>query len=217
MKVSEIFYSVQGEGVSVGVPSVFVRFVGCNLQCKWCDTPYASRKYAKGIDIGFIDIMSEIKKYPCKNVVLTGGEPLIQSAITELCEDLRTFGYHIAIETNGTVIPNGYLKAYVDEWNISPKLRNSGNSVGNYNSIKTFPVEKSWYKFVVGNESDVEDVDKFANEFKLPNERVILMPEARTKNQLQWKSKQIIELCKEHGYRFSSRIQVQIYGKKRRV
>ena len=93
MLISEIFYSIQGEGELTGVPSVFVRTSGCNLRCVWCDTPYASWN-PEGADMSVDQILEEVKKHPARHCVLTGGEPMITRGIHELAQALRHAGYH---------------------------------------------------------------------------------------------------------------------------
>ncbi|HEY7391081.1 MAG TPA: 7-carboxy-7-deazaguanine synthase QueE, partial [Bryobacteraceae bacterium] len=102
MKIAEVFYSVQGEGSLVGVPSVFVRTSGCNLRCVWCDTPYASWN-PEGQELSLDQIVAEVKKHAAKHVVVTGGEPMIAPEIVPLTKRLRQLGLHITVETAGTV------------------------------------------------------------------------------------------------------------------
>jgi 7-carboxy-7-deazaguanine synthase len=83
MLISEIFYSVQGEGSLVGVPSVFVRTSGCNLRCGWCDTPYASWK-PEGVEMSVEEILAEVAKHPTRYVVVTGGEPMVAKEMRTL-------------------------------------------------------------------------------------------------------------------------------------
>src|ERR1700759_1277653 len=104
MLVSEIFYSVQGEGRLSGVPSVFVRTSGCNLRCRWCDTPYASWT-PEGAEMSLPEILTEVKKHPAHHVVVTGGEPMIAKGMPEMLTALHEAGKHITIETAGTISP----------------------------------------------------------------------------------------------------------------
>src|SRR5580692_2908422 len=121
MKISEIFYSVQGEGGLVGVPSIFIRTSGCNLRCSWCDTPYASW-HPEGEELPIGRILELTAEYrAARHVVLTGGEPMIMPGIVELSERLRERGLHITIETAGTV----HAPVQCDLMSISPKLSNS--------------------------------------------------------------------------------------------
>src|SRR2546429_6104816 len=120
LKIAELFYSLQGEGSLVGVPSVFVRTSGCNLRCAWCDTPYTSWK-PEGEELPLDAIMSAVAEYPARHAVVTGGEPMIAPGIVELTEHLRARGLHITIETAGTV----FAPVVCDLMSISPKLANS--------------------------------------------------------------------------------------------
>jgi len=119
MKISEIFYSIQGEGILAGVPSVFVRTSGCNLRCTWCDTPYASWRPI-GDDLPIDAILADVRLRRATHVVVTGGEPMIQDEIVRLTERLKELGMHITIETAGTV----YQPVICDLMSISHKLAN---------------------------------------------------------------------------------------------
>ena len=120
MKISELFYSIQGEGKLSGVPSVFIRASGCNLRCSWCDTPYASRN-PEGDDLTVNEIVDRIAEHPARHVVITGGEPMIMPDIVPLTAALKSRGYHITIETAATVFQHLTL----DLASMSPKLANS--------------------------------------------------------------------------------------------
>src|ERR1041385_8165014 len=102
MKIAEIFYSIQGEGKLVGVPSVFVRVSGCNLRCVWCDTHYASWE-PEGKEISVGEIVRRVKAFGTRHIVLTGGEPMIMPEIVELCDALKAENFHITTETAATV------------------------------------------------------------------------------------------------------------------
>ena len=100
MKINEIFYSIQGEGKNAGFPTIFIRTTGCNLRCTYCDTKYA---FYEGEEMSLHDIMEKIKKWNCKRICLTGGEPLLQEETPELVDMLLSEGYTISIETNGSI------------------------------------------------------------------------------------------------------------------
>jgi len=100
MKINEIFHSIQGEGATMGIPTVFVRLTGCNLSCKWCDTEYA-KEVGEEKTIG--QILDEIDKYGCEQVCITGGEPMCQSETPNFIDALLDAGYLVTLETNGSV------------------------------------------------------------------------------------------------------------------
>jgi 7-carboxy-7-deazaguanine synthase len=100
MKINEIFYSLQGEGNWTGLPNIFIRTTGCNLRCLYCDTKYA---YKHGKKISIDNIINEIKKFPCKNICITGGEPLLQDETFDLINILLKKRYRICLETNGSI------------------------------------------------------------------------------------------------------------------
>src|SRR5450759_5962099 len=105
MLISEIFYSLQGEGMLTGVPSVFVRTSGCNLRCNWCDTPYASWN-PEGKTRTVAQIVAAVQSHPmARHVVLTGGEPMIAKDIAKLAEELKKLGYHITVSYTHMTMP----------------------------------------------------------------------------------------------------------------
>jgi 7-carboxy-7-deazaguanine synthase len=99
MKVCEIFHSIQGEGVTMGIPTTFVRLSGCNLECRWCDTEYAREE---GKEMRIDHVLDEIKKHGCWQVCITGGEPMCQSETPKLIDMLLDLGYLVTLETNGS-------------------------------------------------------------------------------------------------------------------
>ena len=110
--IVEIFHSVQGEGFRSGIPHVFIRFGRCNLRCEWCATDFDTYQ-----EMSVIDILGEVLKFDCKNVIFTGGEPMLND-LWPLARPLKRRGYHLSVESNGTVeVPEGLL-----DWIcISPK------------------------------------------------------------------------------------------------
>src|SRR5918994_6140404 len=98
MRISEVFYSIQGEGRLSGVPSVFIRTSGCNLRCIWCDTPYTSWN-PDGKEMTLEEIFQSIESYSLSHVVITGGEPFLAHQIEELSAKLKKAGAHVTIET----------------------------------------------------------------------------------------------------------------------
>jgi 7-carboxy-7-deazaguanine synthase len=219
LKIAEIFYSVQGEGSLVGVPSVFVRTSGCNLRCSWCDTPYASWN-PEGEELSVEEIADRISRYPsARHAVLTGGEPMIMPGIVELSSMLRNRGMHITVETAGTV----FTPVACDLMSISPKLSNStpeGEFRNQHERLRIQPAILSrlireydyQLKFVIANEVDLEEVQSLIGTLGAPAAKVILMPEGINAEELSARGAWIAELCKAHGYRFSPRLHVYLYG-----
>ncbi len=225
IKVTEIFYSVQGEGINAGVPSVFVRLFGCNLTCSWCDTKYAWHKdFARFDKMSATQIADKICSFSGaygKNIVFTGGEPaLLQKAIRRIRDELLTRRTHFSLvggdqftfelETNGS---QHIEDEFWDVINISPKLKNADQPpYALLAHVLPYPHhQKSWWKFVVENERDMPDILALIEQHNIPASRVLLMPQAQTRAELVAASPQVIELCKQHGFRFSPRLQVFVY------
>ena len=226
MLISEIFYSIQGEGELTGVPSVFIRTSGCNLRCRWCDTPYASWN-PEGEDMGVDRILEEVKKYPARHVVLTGGEPMIARNIRDLAAGLREAGFHITIETAGTVAP-GLIEC--DLASISPKFSNSTPLEGTADSawierheetrnqpeileqwIKAYPHQ---IKLVVASETDAVEALAILRMGSpdLPPCKIHLMPEGTDTETLTNRNCWLIDFCKEFGYRYCDRLHIRLFG-----
>jgi len=205
MRIAEIFYSIQGEGVNIGQPSIFLRLSGCHLRCTWCDSKF-TWEMMSGKEMSTKEIIKEIKKYPAKHLIITGGEPLIQqSGLKELLTELK--GYFVEMETSGSL--KSHLDDFIDQYNCSPKMKNSGNKTFN---LEKFPQEKTYYKFVVSEEKDLQEIMAL----KLPKDRIILMPEGTKKSELNKRSKWLIEICKQENFRFSPRLHINIWGNKRK-
>ena len=205
MQVTEIFYSLQGEGLFLGIPAVFLRLSGCNLRCKWCDTKYAwNPKNAKQMEV--TEIAKVIKKYPAKHLVITGGEPLLQQQeILSLIKKLKN--YYIEIETNGTI--KSTLGNYVNLYSCSPKLTHAKTL---NLPLQKFPEEKTFYKFVIASPSDIEEVKNFIEKYKIKQSKVLLMPLGIKEKELKKRSKWLAELCKKEDLRFSPRLQITLWG-----
>ena len=118
--VTEQFVSVQGEGTLTGVPSTFVRLGGCNLRCSWCDTPYSSWK-PEGEHVDLDVLVDQIAGEAPRHVVLTGGEPMLQAGAVPLTRALSARGFHITVETAGTVD----APLHIDLASLSPKMSDS--------------------------------------------------------------------------------------------
>jgi 7-carboxy-7-deazaguanine synthase len=227
VKISEIFYSIQGEGTLVGVPSVFVRTSGCNLRCVWCDTPYASWN-PEGGEMSLDALLQAVRDFGCLHVVLTGGEPMIAPGVAELTRLFREAGLHITIETAGTV----FAEVACDLMSISPKLANSTpteRESGRWAAVherlrfqpdvlkKLMAAHDYQLKFVVAAAGDVAELERMRLELNAPVEKVLVMPEGVTREAMQQRGLWLAELCKQHGYRFSPRLHIDIWGDKRGV
>jgi len=224
MKIIEIFYSLQGEGFLAGLPSVFVRLAGCPLRCRWCDTKYAWDKEA-GRQYSTDEIVHTVEKWPCKFVVITGGEPMVDTDLPQLVRELKAAGKHITIETAGIAyIPD----MPCDLMSISPKLSNSvpdeAKLAAIHNDLKLdlavlgALIDNYSYqlKFVVDSEADLPEIEETLK--KLANadrEKIMLMPQAATRQGLLAKSPMVAELCKRTGYTFSQRLQVLLWNNER--
>ncbi|NPA87268.1 MAG: 7-carboxy-7-deazaguanine synthase QueE [Epsilonproteobacteria bacterium] len=225
--ISEIFYSIQGEGKYCGTPSVFVRVGGCNLRCpgfgdKGCDSYYAvDKRYQKEWELKSIeDIKTEIKKYLKfdPHLVITGGEPTLY--FKELYPLIEWFEGQITIETNATIdIDFEKFPAYKKvAFAMSVKLSNSGeeyNKRVKKNVIKSYAknAKKSFFKFVIDKDlkKEIEDITKNIN---LP---IYCMPLGATKEELEKNAPFVFEFCLKNGYRYSDRIHIRLFGKKKGV
>lgn len=230
MLISEIFHSIQGEGMLCGVPSVFVRTSGCNLRCSWCDTPYASWA-PEGRQLSIDQIVAEVERHPCEHVVLTGGEPMIAQGIRELAGELKLLGYHLTIETAGTVAPG---EIACDLASLSPKLVNSAPDVREHTAWHKRHEAERWkpdvirqwlsrypyqLKFVVSRPEDLAEIETMLVKLgsEIPRHQVLLMPEARTLEAMRGKANWLADLCRDHGYRYAHRLHIELWGNKRGV
>jgi 7-carboxy-7-deazaguanine synthase len=227
MRISEIFYSLQGEGVLVGTPSVFVRSSGCNLRCVWCDTPYTSWA-PEGEEWNVDEILSRVLACHARHVVVTGGEPMMAPDIVPLTEALREAGLHITIETAGTV----WASVACDLMSLSPKLANStpgtrdgGRWAAAHERLRYQPeilrrlMEAYDYqmKFVVERAGDLAEIKSVVAETGAANERVLLMSEGTGPETLRERGLWIAEICKQEGYRYTPRLHVELWGARRGV
>ena len=227
MKIAEIFYSLQGEGTLVGVPSVFVRTSGCNLRCIWCDTPYTSWN-PEGEEMPLERILAAVQEFGARHVVLTGGEPMIAPQIVNLTNRLRQANLHITIETAGTI----YAPVACDLMSISPKLANStpheregGRWAAQHERLRYQPgilkrlTSEYLYqlKFVVMSPEDLAEIEAICTTVGVERERVVLMPEGTKPERLRERGQWLAEICKQRGYRYSPRLHVDLWGDRRGV
>jgi len=224
VKIAEIFYSIQGEGMLAGVPSVFVRTSGCNLRCTWCDTPYTSWQ-PEGEDRFIESIVEQVNRHRAAHVVITGGEPMIAPGIEELT---RRLTQHITIETAGTVD----IDVRCDLMSISPKLANStphdrdgGRWAAQHERLRYQPevlmrlIGRYPYqlKFVISDPRDLAEVRSVVEKLEASPDRVLLMPEGVDPAVLAERGRLLVEICKQEGFRFTPRLHVELWGNKRGV
>jgi 7-carboxy-7-deazaguanine synthase len=221
MFISELFYSIQGEGILAGVPSVFIRTSGCNLRCSWCDTPYTSWN-PEGRHITLDEILDYVRRHSTGHTVITGGEPMIAPGIVDLTRRLHVLGQHITIETAGTVD----APVDCDLMSISPKLANStpqGDWHDRHERLRIQPavlrelMRRYPYqlKFVVSGEDDLPEIDALLAQLPHSRDRVLLMPEGTDPDRLRSLSPAIGEICKKRGFRLSPRLHIYLYGNQR--
>lgn len=156
MKVNEIFFSIQGESSSIGLPTVFVRFTGCNLRCTYCDTKYS---YFEGEADTPESIMGKIRSYAIKRVCLTGGEPLIQphSEMQQLLDLLAAEEYEVSIETDGSIDISKFQLHDRQRFIVDMKVPSSKMSDKmDFDNLKRIVPTRDEIKFVVGNREDYE-------------------------------------------------------------
>ena len=218
----EIFLSIQGEGVSAGTPAVFLRLATCNLACSWCDTKYTwdwehydPREQIVSLDAS--DVRRRLDALPCRRLVVTGGEPMLQQPeLAPLARSLSDGGWSIEVETNGTIAPNAEMAAAVSQWNVSPKTANSGNAADRREVAEVLrafaELPGSYFKFVVAEPGDVDEVTALVERRRLPRDRVLLMPEGTTPEVIRERGDWVAEQCVRRGYRFTTRLHVALWG-----
>jgi len=163
MKINEIFYSIQGEGKWSGLPNIFIRTTGCNLRCSFCDTKYA---YKSGKNLDIQEIKKEIKKYNCKKICLTGGEPLLQDETYDLIDELIKNEYLVLIETNGSIA----IDKILNENNIiiSLDIKCPSSNMDSKMNLKniSYLKEKDQLKFVINNLKDYQYAKNIISKYK---------------------------------------------------
>ena len=241
---AEIFYSIQGEGKSMGRPSVFIRTSLCNLHCIWCDTDYTwnwvgtrfehvndqrpgYQKFDKKEWIANCEIetvVQAVTAYPCRNIILTGGEPMLQqAALVTLMRKLSLIDpvYRFEVETNGTLVAQPDFEALIDQFNVSPKLENSNNPRKLREKPKAYQFfaknAKAFFKFVVAEKSDLSEILELLSRYAIPPEKVWLMPEGRERQSLTRRRQWLVEICKTHGFNYTDRLHIQIWGSRKGV
>ena len=185
-KVNEIFYSVQGEGAHTGMPAVFLRLAGCTMGCDFCDTKYA---FSGGKEMNSLQILVALAEFPCKTVVITGGEPAEQN-LSGLISALKSAGHTVHLETNGA---HDCDVTQADFVCVSPKKYVSEEMLKKADVIK----------LVVSQTTDLEDLKKYYN-YENEKTSVFLQPESNKQENIDL----CVKLVKEHP---SARLSVQLH------
>jgi 7-carboxy-7-deazaguanine synthase len=207
--VTEIFYSLQGEGPFIGSPSVFIRLGGCiDPLCPWCDTEYAWHEFS---EMGNGEIIAEMNRYDCRNVVITGGEPFLQweTGLKDLHEELVRSGYFLSYETSGKID----IPALVDATVIMSPKYIEGQwhlPLGNIDNAH-------YFKFVADDAAALGEIDRFVKDHVIAKDRVFIMPQGKTRAEQLKRMSTIFSFCREHGYRMTPRLHVLIFDDKRGI
>ena len=240
----EIFHTIQGEGRSAGLPCIFLRLSLCNLHCMWCDTDYTwnwegtpfrhindqkddYKKFKREeqiIEYNSDEVAAAIFSFKCKNLVITGGEPLMQQKeLSHLLSLIREDGRieHIEVETNGTLLPSEEIDLMVNQFNVSPKLSNSANPENlriKKRALAFFSGSpKANFKFVISSKKDLHEVEELVSRFNISSDKVILMPLGTSVEELNEREKWLADICRNRGYAFSDRMHIRLYGNRRGV
>jgi 7-carboxy-7-deazaguanine synthase len=220
MFISETFSSIQGEGMLAGVPSFFIRTSGCNMRCRWCDTPYTSWS-AEGERRPLAQLIEETVRSGMRHVVVTGGEPLLQREIGAVTEALSAAGLHVTVESAGTVDPHFRC----DLLSLSPKTANSDPSNAHRRRHRMLRLDVSpiarllhrfpehQLKFVVEGAADLPEIQAMLSQLgRIDPARVLLMAQGRTAAEVAARAPEVAALCLEHGFRYTPRLHLDLFG-----
>ena len=236
-RINETFSALQGEGKSLGMPVIFIRFYGCNIRCPWCDSLYAVED-KEFTEMPINEILSRLTcEYRIKRVVLTGGEPLLQIKSKdgiELLKKIKSFK-DVEIETNGLLIEHKFIcdcVDYIDQINISPKFYS--NTKFNWENKYLTDDKKTCFRQLINNPSVdvvykfvledgekrqqcIENIEKFVNFFEIPNKLIYIMSEGQTFNQQINRMKNDLEFCLRRGWNYTPRMHILVYDQQRGV
>lgn len=226
LRIAEIFTSIQGEGLRLGVPSVFVRISGCNLRCRWCDTPYASWN-PEGPVLSVEQIVEDVAARGVRDVVVTGGEPMLFDAVVPLLASLKERGHFITVETAGTV----FREAPIDLLSASPKLANStpddpvwhqrheATRLDRAPLCQLLATYEYQLKFVVDPDQDLavqdQEITALLADVGADPARVLIMAEGTDADTLHRRGRALVEWCIERSYRLTPRFHVDLFGNTR--
>lgn len=226
INVNEIFgRTIQGEGPHAGQLVAFLRVAGCNLSCVWCDTPYSWdwERYDRSEEshpMTIEEVATQINAMQVNRIVVTGGEPMLQQRHFKRLQELTNC--FIDVETNGTRLPTDEAEAVVDLFCVSPKLAHAGDPEDR--RIKPAVLRKfselskegkAFFKFVVEQESDFEEIDKFIEAGEIPREAIWIMPEGYTPERHMENLHKLADSVISRGYNLTSRLHILIWGTKR--
>lgn len=223
-----LFYSIQGEGPSIGVPAYFLRLAHCTLDCVWCDT---AEVWKNSTTFTYEQVRQLFEEFGAfdrlskgAHLILTGGSPLLQqSALAGFLGYLmfsakkEKFDWTIECETEGVLMPEE-LVPFVAQWNVSPKLSSSGmdpmrrykSDVLHWHNVNS----NSYFKFPVSDHQDLREVLTIVEACSIFPQKVFLMPVADTKAKLEERSLQVVDWCKQYGFSFSTRLHLSLWDKK---
>lgn len=206
--ISEIFYSLQGEGTRMGVPSVFIRFWGCNLSCEFCDSHFSwDSNIEKPKHLPLDEVVQEVSSFSVKNLIFTGGEPMLQQKnIRAICD--RIDPSFVEVETNGTIESD--IDDIVDQYNVSPKFDFK-------NPIPLVFSEKTFWKFIIRNQDDIHMADEFCAERGILKEMILFQPEGKTKKELDAILPLASEAALARGVCLSPRLHILLWDDARSV
>ena len=241
--LGETYTCLQGEGKYMGIPHILIRVTGCRLRCQFsnsfCDTPYASWKPEKG-KFNIFDIIGVYDDNPqIKHTMITGGGPTIHpKLLQELCEIGKDYEHTITIETEGSE----FVQTVGDLISLSPKLSNSTPRPGtwmpfanrevtesdkkkhekwrcNYEAMKQLIDNHTDYQLkpVISTLAELGEVKDLQKILDIPNDKVWLMPEGLTEEQIKTRRVWLMELCTELGYNYAERLHIIAYGDRRGV
>ncbi len=229
--IYEIYETLQGEGKYAGHPCIFIRTSGCNLRCIWCDTPHTSWR-PTGTKRSVDDILDETSKWQdVEHVVISGGEPMLQTDLLPLVQRLKERNHFITIETAGTI----FHDIRPDFYSISPKLEHARPGQGpeavegedrqlrihdrnnRHDPLHDFVAAAAdmQIKFVVQGEQDLQQILQLIKTYRLPREEIYLMPEGTDDETLHARGLVVAEICRREGFSFTGRMHIELWGHRR--
>lgn len=208
LKVNEIFISIQGEGLYIGRPSVFVRLTGCNLRCRWCDTEYA---FEEGEEMSVEDVVARVESYGMEEVCITGGEPMLQDDVISLMFQLIDRGYHIVLETNGSIALDEVPAEDAVSIAMDIKCPSSGMEDRMLFSNIELLGPGDFLKFVIADEKDYDYAMEILERY-LPECEVVFTPVGGV--DIKWLATRLIEE-RTRGIRVLPQLHKIIWGNER--